>query len=126
MRSWDTLRSVMYGKDFVNDFVLHDTLGNLLSFALLLAQGRAIKRTLVALLLVLFGVMMMRWNVMIGGQAFSPSFSGFMHYAIPDIPYSLETLRERLFGILTIAALPLVLVWIVSKFVPSLRRDVGT
>jgi predicted membrane protein len=126
MKSWDILRSVMYGKDFINIFVLQYTLGNLVPFALLLLPGRTIKRTVVALLLVLFGVFMMRWNVVIGGQAFSLSFSGYMHYHIPIIPHSLETFKEGLFGALTVAALPFVLFWIINKFVPSLRRDAGT
>ncbi len=80
------------------------------------------KRTAVALLLVLFGVFMMRWNVVIGGQAFSLSFSGYMHYHIPIIPHSLETFKEGLFGALTVAATPFVLFWIINKFVPSLER----
>ena len=125
MKSWDILRSVMYGKDFINIFVLQYTLGNLVPFALLLLPGRTIKRTVVALLLVLFGVFMMRWNVVIGGQAFSLSFSGYMHYHIPIIPHSLETFKEGLFGALTVAALPFVLFWIINKFVPSLGRDTG-
>ncbi len=83
MKSWDILRSVMYGKDFMNIFVLQYTIGNLVPFVLLLLPGRTMKRTVLALLLVLFGVFMMRWNVVIGGQAFSLSFSGYMHYDIP-------------------------------------------
>jgi predicted membrane protein len=123
MKSWDILRSVMYGKDFINIFVLQYTLGNLVPFALLLLPGRTMKRTVLALLLVLFGVFMMRWNVVIGGQAFSLSFSGYMHYHMPIIPHSLETFKEGLFGALTVAATPFVLFWIINKFVPSLERD---
>ncbi len=124
MKSWDILRSVMYGKDFVNIFVLQYTLGNLVPFILLMLPRPTIKRTVVALILVLFGVFMMRWNVVIGGQAFSLSFSGYMHYEIPIIPHSVETFKEGLFGALSVAALPFVLFWIINKFVPSLRRDV--
>lgn len=123
MKSWDILRSVMYGKDFMNIFVLQYTLGNLVPFVLLVLPGRTMKRTVLALLLVLFGVFMMRWNVVIGGQAFSLSFSGYMHYEIPIIPHSLETFKEGLFGALTVIATPFVLFWIINKFVPSLRRD---
>jgi predicted membrane protein len=125
MKSWDILRSVMYGKDFVNIFVLQYTLGNLVPFVLLLLPGRTIKRTVLALLLVLFGVFMMRWNVVIGGQAFSLSFSGYMHYHIPIIPHSLETFKEGVFGALTVITTPFVLFWLINKFVPSLRRDIG-
>lgn len=122
MKSWDILRSVMYGKDFVNIFVLQYTLGNLVPFLLLLLPGRTLKRTVLALILVLFGVFMMRWNVVIGGQAFSLSFSGYMHYEIPIIPHSFETFKEGLFGALTVIATPFVLFWIINQFVPSLRR----
>jgi len=38
------------------------------------------------LLLALFGVFMMRWNVVIGGQAFSLPFAGYLHYPLPIIP----------------------------------------
>jgi predicted membrane protein len=125
MKSWDILRSVMYGKDFINIFVLQYTLGNLVPFALLLMPGRTIKRTVLALVLVLFGVFMMRWNVVIGGQAFSLSFAGYMHYHIPVIPHSLETFKEGLFGALTVIATPFVLFWFINKFVPSLGRSAG-
>ena len=124
MKSWDILRSVMYGHDFVKIFILQYMLGNLVPFILLLLPGRTIKRTVVALLLVLFGVFMMRWNVVIGGQAFSLSFSGYMHYEIPIIPHSLETFKEGLFGALTVIALPFIFFWVINKFVPSLRRDI--
>lgn len=125
MKSWDILRSVMYGKDFMNIFVLQYALGNLVPFLLLVLPGRTLKRTVLALVLVLFGVFMMRWNVVIGGQAFSLSFSGYMHYHIPIIPHSIETFKEGLFGALSVIVTPFVLFWIINKFVPSLRRDVG-
>jgi predicted membrane protein len=78
-----------------------------------------IKRVFVALVLVLFGVFMMRWNVVIGGQAFSLSFAGYMHYHMPIIPHSLETFKEGLFGALTVAATPFILFWIINKVTPS-------
>ena len=123
MKSWDILREAMFVNDFTKIFVLQYTLGNLVPLVLLLLPGRTIKRIVLALLLVLFGVFMMRWNVVIGGQAFSLSFSGYMHYEIPLIPHSLETFKEGLFGALTVIATPFVLFWIINLFVPSLRRD---
>jgi len=68
---------------------------------------------------------MMRWNVVIGGQAFSLSFSGYMHYHIPIIPHSVETFKEGVFGALMVITTPFVLFWLINKFVPSLRRDIG-
>jgi Ni/Fe-hydrogenase subunit HybB-like protein len=121
MKSWDILRSVMYGKDFINIFLLQYTLGNLVPFIMLLIPGLTIRRVFFALLLVLFGVFMMRWNVVIGGQAFSLSFAGYMHYHLPIIPHNLETFREGLFGAMTVAATPFVLFWIINKVTPSLE-----
>ncbi|OGQ95860.1 MAG: oxidoreductase [Deltaproteobacteria bacterium RIFOXYD12_FULL_57_12] len=123
MKSWDILRSVMFHEDFVKIFVLQYGLGNALPFALLLLPRLTIRRLVVALVLVLFGVFMMRWNVVIGGQAFSLSFEGFMHYHLPIIPYNLETFREGLFGALTVAATPFVLFWLLNKIIPSLNHS---
>ncbi len=121
MKSWDILRSVMYGKDFVNIFILQYLFGNLVPFILLIIPKASIKRTSVALALILFGVFMMRWNVVIGGQAFSLSFDGFMHYHMPMIPHSIETFKEGLFGALLVAATPFILFWLINKVAPSLR-----
>ncbi|MBU0731182.1 MAG: polysulfide reductase NrfD [Proteobacteria bacterium] len=123
MKSWDILREVMYEEDFVKIFILQYGLGNLLPFILLLLPKLDIKRTVVALLLILFGVFMMRWNVVIGGQAFSLSFAGFMHYHIPFWPHNLETYKEGVFGALTVAATPFAIFWVINKVVPSLRYD---
>jgi len=45
---------------------------------------------------VLFGVFMMRWNVVIGGQSFSLTFSGYMHYMLPVVPHDWDTFKEGL------------------------------
>ncbi len=118
VKSWDILRNVIYGKDFINIFLLQYTLGNLVPFILLLIPGLTIRRAIPALILVLFGVFMMRWNVVIGGQSFSLTFSGYMDYRLPLIPQSLETFKEGLGGALLIGALPFLLFWILNKVFP--------
>ncbi len=118
VKSWDVLRSVIYGKDFTNIFILQYTLGNLIPFLLLLIPGLTVKRAVGALLLVLFGVFMMRWNVVIGGQSFSLTFSGYMHYHLPLIPHDYETFKEGLFGALLIGVIPFILFWVLSKIFP--------
>jgi predicted membrane protein len=124
MKSWDILREVMFREDFFKIFILQYGFGNLVPFLLLVFPGRlTIRKLTVALVLILFGVFMMRWNVVIGGQAFSLSLAGFMHYHLPIIPHNLETFREGLFGALTVAVTPFVLFWIINKFVPSLRYN---
>jgi Ni/Fe-hydrogenase subunit HybB-like protein len=120
MKSWDILRSVMFHEDFVKIFVMQYGLGNALPFIMLMLPGLTIRRTAVALILVLFGVFMMRWNVVIGGQAFSLSFQGFMHYNLPIIPHNLETFKEGLAGALTVLATPFILFWGINKILPSL------
>ena len=118
VKSWDILRNVIYGKDFINIFLLQYTLGNLVPFILLVIPGLTIRRAIPALVLILFGVFMMRWNVVIGGQSFSLTFSGYMDYHMPIIPYSLETFKEGLVGALLVMALPFFLFWILNKILP--------
>jgi predicted membrane protein len=118
VKSWDILRRVIYERDFIDIFILQYALGNLLPFILLLIPGITIRRAILALVLIVFGVFMMRWNVVIGGQSFSLTFSGYMNYPLPIIPHSLETFKEGLFGALLIGALPFVFFWIFSKVFP--------
>lgn len=118
VKSWDILRSVIYGKDFINIFVIQYGMGNLLPFIIFLMPRLTIRRAVAGTLLVLLGVFMMRWNVVIGGQAFSSSFAGFMHYHLPIWPDDLETFREGLFGALTVAVTPFVLFYLLNKVLP--------
>ncbi len=118
VKSWDVLRTVIYGKDFTNIFVLQYGLGNLVPFILLLLPGLTLRRTVLSVILVLFGVFMMRYNVVIGGQAFSLTFMGFMHYEIPVIPRNWETFREGVFGAISVAITPFVLFWLLSHIFP--------
>ena len=118
VKSWDILRSVIYGKDFINIFVIQYGMGNLVPFILFLLPRLTIRRAVAGTLLVLLGVFMMRWNVVIGGQAFSSSFAGFMHYHLPIWPEDLETFREGLFGALLVAVTPFVLFFMLTKVLP--------
>lgn len=118
VKSWDVLRSVIYGRDFTDIFILQYGIGNLVPMILFLIPGLTIRRAVLGVLLVLFGVFMMRWNVVIGGQAFSLSFAGYMHYKMPIIPHDWETFKEGLFGALSIFVMPFVLFWIIAKIFP--------
>jgi len=118
VKSWDVLRSVIYGKDFTNIFILQYTIGNLIPFVLFVMPGLTIRRAVIAVILVLFGVFMMRWNVVIGGQAFSLTFAGYMHYHLPIIPHNWETFKEGLGGALSVFIMPFVLFWIFAKIFP--------
>ena len=118
VKSWDILRSVIYGKDFFNIFIVQYGLGNLVPLILLLLPRLTIRRAVASTVLVLLGVFMMRWNVVIGGQAFSSSFAGFMHYHLPIWPHSMETFKEGLFGALLVAGTPFALFWGLTRIMP--------
>lgn len=122
VKTWDILRSVIYGKDFTDIFILQYGVGNLLPFILFLLPGLTIRRTVIGVILVLFGVFMMRWNVVIGGQSFSLTFAGFMHYHLPIIPHDLETFKEGLFGALLVIITPFVLFWGLNKIFPVFKE----
>jgi predicted membrane protein len=123
VKTWDILRSVIYGKDFTDIFILQYGLGNLVPFILFLLPRLTIRRALIGVLLVLFGVFMMRWNVVIGGQSFSLTFAGYMEYHLPIIPQNWETFKEGLGGALMVAATPFVLFWIFSKIFPVFGQE---
>jgi Ni/Fe-hydrogenase subunit HybB-like protein len=118
VKSWDVIRSVIYGKDFTDIFILQYGIGNVIPLILFLLPGLTIRRAVLGTILVLFGVFMMRWNVVIGGQAFSLSFAGYMHYHMPIIPHNWETFKEGLFGAVGIFVMPFVLFWVIAKIFP--------
>lgn len=118
VKSWDVLRSVIYGKDFTSIFILQYGLGNIVPLTLFLMPNLSLKRAVIGATLILFGVFMMRWNVVIGGQAFSLTFAGYMHYHLPIIPHDMETLKEGLFGALGIFIMPYILFYLLSKIFP--------
>jgi len=123
VKSWDALRMVIYEHDFVKIFIMQYGIGNLLPFAMLLLPGITVRRAAAASLLVLFGVLMMRWNVVIGGQAFSLTFAGFMHYHLPIIPHDMETFKEGLFGALLVITTPFVIFYFLNMIVPAFMED---
>ncbi len=122
VKSWDILREVILERDFTKIFIMQYGIGNVLPFLLMILPGRTVRRTTIATALVLFGVFMMRWNIVIGGQAFSLSFAGFMDYEMPIWPHNWETYKEGLFGALTVMATPFVLFWFLAKIVPPFLK----
>lgn len=118
VKNWDILRTVIYERDFKDIFVLQYALGNLVPFLIFLLPGLTIRRALVGLVLALMGVFMMRWNVVIGGQAFSLTFSGYMEYIMPIVPRDWETFKEGLGGAVSIFVMPFALFWIIAKIFP--------
>ena len=123
VKSWDALRMVIYEHDFMKIFVYQYALGNFLPFILLLLPGLTTRRAAVASILVLFGVLMMRWNVVIGGQAFSLTFAGFMEYHLPIIPHDIETFKEGLGGALLVIFTPFVIFYFLNMIFPAFMTD---
>ncbi len=122
-QSWEIVRSIIYGQDFVNIFIVQYGLGNLVPLTLFLLPRITAKRAAVATMLVLMGVFMMRWNLVIGGQAFSASFAGYMHYDLPIIPDSIETFKEGLLGAILVGITPFVLFWGLNKIFPVFKCE---
>jgi Ni/Fe-hydrogenase subunit HybB-like protein len=118
VKSWDVLRTIIYERDFYDIFIMQYGIGNLIPLILFLSPGLTVRRAVLGVMLVLFGVFMMRWNVVIGGQAFSLTFAGFMHYHLPIIPHDWETFKEGLGGALTIFILPFILFYFIAKVFP--------
>jgi Ni/Fe-hydrogenase subunit HybB-like protein len=118
VKSWDILRAVIYEKDFFKIFVLQYGFGNIIPFFIFLWPGLTVRRAVFGTIFVLIGVFMMRWNVVIGGQAFSASFSGFMEYQLPFIPHNLETFKEGFFGALLVIVTPYLLFFGLANILP--------
>ncbi|MGD9019522.1 MAG: polysulfide reductase NrfD [Desulfuromonadales bacterium] len=123
VKSWDVLRNVIYDHDFVKIFVMQYGLGNLLPFLMLLVPGLTTRRAAVASILVLFGVLMMRWNVVIGGQAFSLTFAGFMHYHLPIVPHNMETFKEGLAGAALVCVTPFIIFYFLNMIFPAFMTE---
>ncbi len=123
VKSWDALRVVLYEHDFVKIFIYQYGIGNLIPFMLLLLPGVTMRRAVIASCLVLFGVFMMRWNVVIGGQAFSLTFAGFMEYHLPIIPHDMETAKEGLVGMLAVFATPFIIFYFLNMIFPAFMED---
>lgn len=118
VKSWDVLRSAVYGDEFTSIFLFQYGLGNLVPLIMLLTPRLTIRRSVAAVILVLFGVFMMRWNVVIGGQSFSLTLAGYMHYVLPIIPRGMETLKEGLVGAVGVLVFPFILFYFLAKIFP--------
>ncbi|MBI5379585.1 MAG: polysulfide reductase NrfD, partial [Nitrospirae bacterium] len=117
-KPWEILRTIIFDRFAFNIFGLQYGLGTALPFVLLLLPRLSVGRAFVASTLILIGVFMMRWNVVIGGQAFSLTFAGYMNYTLPIIPHDLDTFKEGFAGFLLLLLLPFALLWLFSRVLP--------
>lgn len=87
--SFDIIKILVNGKLNITLLVFQITIGTLVPLAVLglfqvYKPAEKIRKTayFIVGLCVLFGIFFMRWNVVVGGQMFSKSFSGFTTYKI--------------------------------------------
>ncbi len=87
--SFETIKLLVEGKLYLTLFVSQGLFGTIIPLGLLaflqFYKGRIkLRKTLYLItgILVLIGVYSMRWNVVIGGQLFSKSFSGFTSFKV--------------------------------------------
>jgi formate-dependent nitrite reductase membrane component NrfD len=118
VKSWDVLASAVYGHEFKQVFVLQYGVGRLVPLVLFLIPRLTVRRAAVGVALVLFGIFMMRWNVVIGGQSFSLTLAGYMHYVLPIVPTSWETLKEGAVGAIAVLLFPFLLFYLLVKVCP--------
>jgi len=73
--------------------------------------------TLVASCLLVTQVLLMRWNIVIGGQQFSKSFTGFKEY----VPHFFD--QEGILAAIIIFICPLIVIYILNKLLPNLKEE---
>jgi Ni/Fe-hydrogenase subunit HybB-like protein len=115
----DVIMEYVQGPMFFRYFVLQFGIGALLPIGLmglmvaLDTRGRAfVTGATASALLVLMNVLMMRWNVVIGGQEIGKSAKGLLTYHLPL--WGLEGMVSA--GLLTLA--PFVLLWVLTRLFP--------
>jgi Ni/Fe-hydrogenase subunit HybB-like protein len=128
---WPILSQLIFGRLKVSYVWIQVIVGSLVPFLLLpvammprLAPKTTFRVAGFASLLVLLQVLVMRWNVVVGGQSYSKSFRGFVDYVV-HVPG-----REGLITATVVLCLPLVLMWGAIKVVrlplqlePEARAD---
>ena len=120
----EVLKSLATGKLFYTLLIVQGCLGTLSPLLLLVAtqlfKNKIAPRTrdgiyFVSALLILLGVLAMRWNVVIGGQLFSKSLRGFTTYKLQMAGHKGWLLS------LGLLVLPFLILWVMLQF--FLPRD---
>jgi predicted membrane protein len=115
----DVIMQYVQGPLFVRYFVLQFGIGALLPIAVMsiMVARRVSGRTFVigattCALLVLMSVLLMRWNVVIGGQEIAKSTKGLLTYHMPLWG------RESLAAATALTIAPFVLLWMLTRLFP--------
>jgi Ni/Fe-hydrogenase subunit HybB-like protein len=115
----EMIMAYVQGPLFVRYFVLQFGLGALLPIFLMgmmiavNLRGRVFTiGATVSALLVLMNVLLMRWNVVIGGQEISKTGKGLLSYEMPLFGH------ESFMSALTLLVAPFVLLWVLTRLFP--------
>ncbi|MGM0578622.1 MAG: NrfD/PsrC family molybdoenzyme membrane anchor subunit [Myxococcota bacterium] len=121
---WEVLGTLIFEELFVSYVVMQFLVFSLVPFVMLgvvtfLRLSRRWMYTLAwsAAAMLLVQVLLMRWNVVIGGQLLSKSFRGFTSY-FPDIWH-----REGLIAAAVIFTLPFLILWVIDRVVPLFPKS---
>lgn len=118
------MKALATGRLFDSLILVQGVFGMLIPFLILAATqvtrlGAPVRRTLYFAggILILIGVLAMRWNVVIGGQLLSKSLRGLGTYSVPLAGH------EGLLSAFALTALPLLILWgLVRLFLPENRQ----
>ncbi|GAB4345642.1 MAG: polysulfide reductase NrfD [Desulfobulbaceae bacterium] len=121
---WHTLHELLWGPLYVSFWILQVMVFSVVPFLILSAMNLfrlsdSLIRFLapVVSLMILFQVLLMRWNVVIGGQLMSKSERGAVFFH----PEWLE--KEGILPAIIIMALPLVILYVLGKIFPLWQED---
>jgi predicted membrane protein len=123
----DVIMDYVRGPLFVRYFVLQFGLGALLPIAIMaILVARNIKGrgfvwgATISAFLVLMNVMMMRWNVVIGGQEIGKTGKGLITYQMPILG------AEGLVVAIVLTIAPFVLLWLLTRLFPPWSDPPGS
>jgi len=126
--SFEIIKLLVSGKLYLTLFISQGLFGTLipliiLAFLQFYRRAISIRKTLylVVSILVLIGVYSMRWNVVIGGQLFSKSFSGFTSFKLGLI--GLDGTLMALFWLLLPIGILAFLLWLLPPWKMVERKE---
>ncbi len=121
---WYTLEALLWGPLYGSYWVGQVMIFSLIPFALLTIMnlvrlGDGLMRLLAPLvsLMILIQVLLMRWNVVIGGQLMSKSERGAVYFQ----PEWLD--KEGIIPAVIIMVLPIVILWVLGKILPFWQEE---
>jgi len=121
---WETLHELLWGPLYVSYWILQVLIFSVIPFLLLTWMNLfRLRDSLVRIFaplvaaMILFQVLLMRWNVVIGGQLMSKSERGAVFFH----PEWLD--KEGILPALVIMALPLVILYLLGKVLPFWQED---